>query len=54
MSGRPGPVARHRGADRRGGPGAAVRLSAAVHHLHAVLGLGDVPARCGIELGTVS
>jgi hypothetical protein len=31
----------------------AVRLPAAVHHLHTVLTLADVPAGPGIELGTV-
>jgi hypothetical protein len=30
-----------------------VRLPAAVHHLHTVLTLADVPAGRGIELGTV-
>lgn len=32
---------------------AAVRLPAAVHHLHTVLTLADVPAGRGIELGTL-
>jgi hypothetical protein len=31
----------------------AVRLPAAVHHLHTVLSLADVPAGRGIELGTI-
>jgi len=33
---------------------AAVRLPAAVHHLHSVLTLADVPAGRGIELGTAA
>jgi hypothetical protein len=32
---------------------AAVRLPAAVHHLHTVLTLADVPAGRGIELGPI-
>jgi hypothetical protein len=55
VSAQPGPIdiALLVGAGERHGAAAAVRLPAAVHHLHTVLTLADVPAGRGIELGPI-